>query len=172
MVERIYTLSKNGQRRLAFEADGWQEVMKATNYFEIEGYGIQWISNGKTTTVTGDGQILFATPTTDLKKVIVVFPYTSKYYPPPGNAVVYTSEGDIYERLFVPELISKLGRDRTEFMTELNKYDVYFLSVAMRKVKHHLSICIDIGFLIDWMESRLYSPEENTFGNCVDSGRI
>lgn len=145
-------------------------------YINDDTAGISWKSKNCEILLFERNVRLFGLPSTDMSKVIVIYPMNHKVYQAPENAVIYNSDGSIHLKLKVPNLASELARQRVKYIRGYGSfhppYQLYFdgVSWSYNSIGDRNTV-IRIVFDRDWWEDRLLNTETGEFGECLNSGR-
>lgn len=171
MVEEFSYISEDGivlRLNLGVGVDSFEnnEESKVLSFFKGQDTGVKWSYNGKSVEIMEPGCKLTGYPTTDMQKVIIIYPMEHILYPAPGNAVIYNADGTFYRQLQTPELISDLAKK-----SRLKPFELFFDGVSWAKdSKGDTITSVRIGYNRDWWESRVLNSETGEFGEVISSG--
>ena len=156
-----------------FEGNNESDVL---SFFNGQAKGIKWFSKSKWISLFEQGQKLHGYPTSDVERVVVIYPMDHAKYRAPSNAVIYNADGSVHMQLKAPEPISELSKTQTRNMTETRDFNpphrLYFDRVLWAKNNEGETITVvKIGFDRDWWEERELNPVTGEYGKCLGSGR-
>lgn len=153
-----------------FEEDNEAKILA---FYEADVKGVKWIHKKKWIQLIEQNTKVSGYPSADMNYVIVVYPITSEKCPPPFNALVYNTDGSIHMQLEVPELKSKLPKDRAKRMRKTKNVAppdrLFFYGIKWQNVDGQVITVAKIGFDRDCWEERVFNPETGVFGKCLKS---
>lgn len=140
-------------------------------YFKSKTRGLKWEFEGNEIEILESNEIIEGLPSTNLKRVIVIYPIDHKNYPAPNNAVIHNGDGSVFKQLSSPALVSDLAKQQHERKPN-GPFMVYFENVLWKFTRiGEVVACISIAFNRDWHEDRELNTETGEFGECISSGR-
>jgi hypothetical protein len=156
-----------GIKAIIFEGNEDEDI---SNYYGSRTKGLSWLYDDKQVKIMEEGFKIQGYPSTDLQKVIVIYPMNHGTYPAPNNAVIHNADGSVYMQLSPPELISDLAKQQQE-RDPKGPFMVYFENVSWGYDSNsNTVVAISIGYNWNWREQRALNPETGEFGECLSSG--
>ncbi len=142
-------------------------------------FSVSWKYNQKMLAVFDDDNIvagkynslLYAVPTTDYKKVLVLYRFNPNFQTP-SNAVIYNADKTIFCRLQKPTcLLSKMGKMHN--MNIKNDLTLGYSECGWSfNSNKELILRIRVEFNKDWWEDRILDYNTGLLGDLLDEGRI
>lgn len=145
-----------------------REVKK---YMYAKTRGIKWIADNKEYMIYQEGVKIYGIVTPDQEKLVIVYPAEHAQYSAPGNAVIHHADGSIFRLLTCPEPISELGRQRKRYMNYTGPFRLYFGgAIWKRNTNSDILLAMNIGFDLEYFETRELNYITGEFGSCLNSG--
>lgn len=139
-------------------------------YLYSQSKGIKWRNKGNEIVLFEKGQKISGYPSSDLKRVIVIYLNDKIKFCSPNNAVIYNANGSIHLQLKSPILISDIAKKRQQFHQSADFSLLHFEKVGWaQNSKGEIVTAITIGFDRDWREVRVLNTETGEFGECLGS---
>lgn len=168
------SISFNNENANPFDA----EILR-TKCMYSHVFSISWKFKQELLTVFDDDNIvagkynslLYAVPTTDYKKVLVLYRFNPDFQTP-SNAVIYNADKTIFCHLERPTcLLSKMGKMHN--MNIKNDRTLGYSECGWSYCNNNeLILRIRIEFNKDWWEDRILDYNTGLLGDLLDEGRI
>ncbi|MEO9964871.1 MAG: hypothetical protein ABJF11_03730 [Reichenbachiella sp.] len=144
-------------------------------YINSNTSGISWEFDNSEVIFFEEKTRISGYPTSDMEKMVIIYPMEHERYIAPGNAIIYNADGSEHMQLKAPEPISELAKTRARNMAKTKDFNpphrLYFDRVSWGKtVDGKIVTVIKIGFDRDWYEERVLDPNTGEFGECLSSG--